>query len=53
MKDNLVKQIYLLMEMQSFDGDVSHVHDSYKMEISDNVRTELYTKKDMKKASSY
>lgn len=30
MKDNLVKQIYLLMEMQSFDGDVSHVHDSYK-----------------------
>lgn len=26
----LVEQIYLLMEMQSFDGDVSHVHDSYK-----------------------
>jgi hypothetical protein len=29
-----------------------HVHDNYKMEVSDNVRTELYTKADMKKASS-
>jgi hypothetical protein len=30
-----------------------HVHDNYKMKVSDNVRTELYTKKDMKNVSSY
>lgn len=29
-----------------------HMHDNYKMQVSDNVRTELYTKADMKKASS-
>ena len=26
-----------------------HIHDSYKMKVSDNVRTEVYSKKDMKK----
>lgn len=42
----------MFLEFPNTEFVFHHIHDSYKMKVSDNVRTELYTRADMKKVSA-
>ena len=42
----------MFLEFPNIEFVFHHIHSNYKMEVSDNVRTELYTRADMKKVSA-